>query len=98
MNQQITRAILWERPRRIQNPSLCDARRVWLLLRDTFGQGNVIRGTRGWIHYAFYVGLLDLFIGTTIVFFNDGFFNDGLAEATGVFGFPYYLAGMTEVL
>jgi hypothetical protein len=66
---------------------------VWLVLRDTAGQGNVIRETRGWIHYAFYVGLLGLFIGTTIIFFNHG-----LAEAAGFFGCPYYLAGMMEVL
>ncbi|MGZ6184837.1 MAG: hypothetical protein ACXWNN_02970 [Candidatus Binataceae bacterium] len=38
-------------------------------------------------------GLLGLFIGTTIIFFNDG-----IAEAAGFFGFPYYLVGMTEIL
>jgi hypothetical protein len=68
-------------------------RRLWLVLRDTTGQGNVIRETWGWIHYAFYVGFLGLFIGTTTVFFNDG-----ITEAAGFFGFPYYLVGMMEVL
>ena len=68
-------------------------RRFWLLVRDTAGQGNVIRETWGWLHYAFYVGFLGLFIGTTIIFFNDG-----IAEAAGFFGFPYYLVGMMEVL
>jgi hypothetical protein len=68
-------------------------RRLWLVLRDTAGQGNVIRETWGWIHYAFYVGFLGLFIGTTIIFFNDE-----IAEAAGFFGFPYYLVGMIEVL
>src|SRR5258708_26003046 len=68
-------------------------RRLWLVLRDTAGQGNVIREIWGWIHYAFYVGFLGLFIGTTIIFFNDG-----IAEAAGFFGFPYYLVGMMEVL
>ena len=64
-----------------------------MVLRDTAGQGNVIRETWGWIHYAFCVGLRGLFIGTTIIFFNDG-----IAEAAGFFGFPYYLVGMTEIL
>jgi len=67
--------------------------RFWLLVRDTAGQGNVIRETWGWMHYAFYVGFLGLFIGTTIIFFNDG-----IAEAAGFFGFPYYWVGMMEVL
>ena len=68
-------------------------RRFWLLMRVTAGQGNVIRETWGWLHYAFYVGFLGLFTGTTIIFFNDG-----IAEAAGFFGFPYYLVGMMEVL
>jgi hypothetical protein len=68
-------------------------RRFWLLVRDTAGQGNVIRETWGSLHYAFYVGFLALFIGTTIIFFNDE-----IAEAAGFFGFPYYLVGMMEVL
>ena len=58
-------------------------RRLWLVLRDTAGQGNVIRETWDWIHYAFHVGFLGLFIGTTIIFFNDG-----IAEAARFFGFP----------
>jgi len=67
-------------------------RRLWLLVRDTAGQGNVIRETWGWLHYAFYVGFLGLFIGTTIIF------NDGIVEAAGFSGFPCYLVGMMEVL
>ncbi len=43
-------------------------RRLWLLVRDTAGQGNVIRETWGWLHYAFYVGFLGLFTGTTLFF------------------------------
>ena len=62
-------------------------------MRDTAGHDNIIRETWGWIHYAFCVGLLGLFIGTTIIFFNDG-----IAEAAGFFGFPYYLVGMMEIL
>jgi hypothetical protein len=68
-------------------------RHLWLLVRDSAGQGNVIRETWGWLHYAFYVGFLGLFTGTTIIFFNDE-----IAEAAGFFGFPYYLVGMMEVL
>ena len=56
------------------------------------GQANIIRVTWGWMHYAFYVGLLGLFINTTIIVFNDE-----IGEAAGVFGFPYYLVGMMEV-
>jgi len=64
--------------------------------RETAGQGKLIREPWRSIHCAFRVGLLGLFIGTPIIFFN--FFNDGIAEARGFFGFPYYLAGMTEIL
>jgi hypothetical protein len=63
------------------------------VLRDKAGQGNVIRETWGWIHYAFCVGLPGLFIVTTIIFFNGG-----IAEAAGFVGFPYYLMRMTEIL
>ncbi|HVA83477.1 MAG TPA: hypothetical protein VNF28_01120 [Candidatus Binataceae bacterium] len=59
-------------------------RLFWLLLRDTAGHDNMIRETWGWMHYAFYVGFLGLFIGTTIIFFNDE-----IAEAAGFFGFPF---------
>ena len=41
--------------------------RLLLSLRDSFGQGNVIRETWGWMHYSFYVAFVGLFIGTTIV-------------------------------
>ena len=43
---------------------------------------KMIRETWGWMHYAFYVGFLGLFIGTTIIFFNDG-----IAEAGRIFRF-----------
>jgi hypothetical protein len=39
--------------------------RAWLMLRDAVGQGYVVRETWGWMHYAFYVGFIGLFIGTT---------------------------------
>jgi hypothetical protein len=71
-------------------------RRRWLVLRDAIGQGNIIRVTWGWMHYAFYIGFLGLFIDTTIIYFFN-FFNDEIAEAAGFFGFPYYLVGMMEV-
>jgi hypothetical protein len=58
-------------------------RRLWLVLRDTAGQCNVIRETWGWLHYAFYVKFPGLFVGTTIIFFNNE-----IAEAAGFFGFP----------
>ena len=96
MNQQVTREILWNVPvafRIFLYAMLIPQRRLWLLARDTAGQGNVIRETWGWLHYAFYVGFLGLFTGTTIIFFNDG-----IAEAAGFFGFSYYLVGMMEVL
>ena len=60
-------------------------RRFWLAIRDAAGQGNVVRETWGRIHYAFYVGFLGLFIGTTIIFFNDE-----IAEASAFVGLPYY--------
>ncbi len=63
---------------------------VW---RDTAGQGNVIRETGAGFIARSASALLGLFIGTTIIFFNDG-----IAEAAGFFGFPYYLVGMTEIL
>jgi hypothetical protein len=61
--------------------------------RHRLAGGNVIREAGGWMHYAFYVGFLGLLIGTTIIFFNDG-----IAETAGFFGFRYYLVGMMEVL
>src|SRR5260221_853077 len=44
--------------------------RTLLALRDSFGQGTVIRESWGWMHYAFYVAFVGLFIGTTIVAIN----------------------------
>jgi hypothetical protein len=87
----LTAAFIYEGMRRYRMVSLGQPvdrldqprRRLWLVLRDTAGQGNVIREAWGWIHYAFYVGFLGLFIGTKIIFFNDG-----IAEAAGFFGFP----------
>ncbi len=68
-------------------------RRLWLVLRDTAGQGNVIRETWGWIHYACYVGFLGLFIGTTI------FFSMTRSPRRPDFSvFLNYLVGMMEVL
>ncbi len=46
-------------------------RRLILALRDSFGQGVVIRETWGWMHYSFYVAFVGLFIGTVIVLIND---------------------------
>jgi Fe-S oxidoreductase/nitrate reductase gamma subunit len=46
-------------------------RRLVLALRDSFGQGVVIRETWGWMHYSFYVAFVGLFIGTVIVLIND---------------------------
>jgi len=68
-------------------------RRLFMALRDGVGQGFVGRESWGWMHYSFLVAFAGLFIGTSIIFVNDG-----IAEAAGFFGFPYYLVGMTEVL
>ena len=95
MNQQITREILWNVP--VAFRILLYAMLVaggWCCA--TWRAAQRYSRAWSWIHYAFCVGLLGLFIGTTIIFFN--FFNDGIAEAAGVFGFPYYLVGMTEIL
>ena len=56
-------------------------RRLILSLRDSFGQGVVIRETWGWMHYAFYVAFVGLFIGTTIVLINSD-----LRELFALFG------------
>jgi Fe-S oxidoreductase len=45
-------------------------KRLFLALRDAFGQGNVVRESWGWMHFSFYVGFVGLFIGTTIVLIN----------------------------
>src|SRR5258708_18355442 len=59
--------------------------RVILALRDSFGQGTVIRETWGWMHYSFYVAFVGLFIGTTIVLINSD-----LRDLLAVFGVPLY--------
>ncbi len=59
--------------------------RLMLSLRDSFGQGNVIRETWGWMHYAFYVAFVGLFIGTTIVLINSD-----LRELLHLFGLDFY--------
>src|SRR5260370_26430003 len=59
--------------------------RVILALRDSFGQGTVIRETWGWMHYTFYVAFVGLFIGTTIVLINSD-----LRELFGLFGLDFY--------
>jgi len=47
------------------------ARRFFMALRNGVGQGFVGRKSWGWMHHAIYVGFLGLFIGKTIIFFND---------------------------
>src|SRR5260370_18524288 len=59
--------------------------RLLLSLRDSFGQGNVIRETWGWMHYTFYVAFVGLFIGTTIVLINSD-----LRDLANLFGFDFY--------
>ena len=59
--------------------------RLLLSLRDSFGQGNVIRETWGWMHYAFYVAFVGLFIGTTIVLINSD-----LRDLLNLFGVDFY--------
>src|SRR5260370_4726187 len=59
--------------------------RLILALRDAFGQGVVIRETWGWMHYAFYVAFVGLFIGTTIVLINSD-----LRELFALFGLDFY--------
>ncbi|HEX5424881.1 MAG TPA: hypothetical protein VFW94_15140, partial [Candidatus Acidoferrales bacterium] len=68
-------------------------RRLEIALRDTTEQGNVIRATWGWIHFAFYAGFLRLFIGTTIIFFQRRDHRGGR-----IFRVPLLLGGMVEVL
>jgi Fe-S oxidoreductase len=60
-------------------------RRAMLMIRDAFGQGNVVREPWGWMHYALYVGFIGLFIGTNIVFLNSD-----ISEFFGLFGLGYY--------
>ena len=59
--------------------------RLLLALRDSFGQGNVIRETWGWMHYAFYVAFVGLFIGTTIVVINSD-----VRDLFDLFGLDFY--------
>jgi Fe-S oxidoreductase len=59
--------------------------RLVLALRDAFGQGNVIRESWGWMHYAFYVAFVGLLIGTTIVAINSD-----VRDLLHVFGFDLY--------
>src|SRR5215469_9732501 len=59
--------------------------RLFLMLRDAFGQGYVVRESWGWMHYAFYVSFVGLFIGTTIVLINSD-----LRELLHLFGFDFY--------
>ena len=60
-------------------------RRAMLTLRDAFGQGVVIRESWGWMHYAFYVAFVGLFLGTTIVLINSD-----VREIVGLVGIPVY--------
>ena len=59
--------------------------RLMLSLRDSFGQGIVIRETWGWMHYSFYVAFVGLFIGTTIVLINSD-----LRDLFDLFGLDFY--------
>ena len=61
------------------------ALRAWLALRDGIGQSYVVRETWGWMHYAFYVGFVGLFIGTCIVFVNSD-----VRYFAGRVGLPFY--------
>jgi Fe-S oxidoreductase len=61
------------------------ARRTWIALRDGVGQGYVVREAWGWMHYAFYVGFVGLFIGTCIVFVNSD-----VRYFAGLVGLPFY--------
>jgi len=61
------------------------ARRTWLALRGAVGQGYVVREVWGWMHYAFYVGFVGLFIGTCIVFVNSD-----VRYFAGLVGLPFY--------
>jgi len=45
-------------------------RRLMLAIREAIGQGNIVRESWGWSHYAFYVAFIGLAIGTTIVLVN----------------------------
>ncbi len=60
-------------------------RRLLLALRDSLGQGYVIRETWGWMHYAFYVAFVGLFIGTTIVVINSD-----VRDLFDLFGLDFY--------
>jgi Fe-S oxidoreductase len=60
-------------------------RRLFLALRDAFGQGYVTREAWGWMHYSFYVAFVGLLIGTTIVAIN----SDG-RDLAKLFGFNLY--------
>lgn len=60
------RVLLGKPEARFDHPAL----RAWMALHDGIGQGWVVRETWGWMHYAFYVGFIGLFIGTTVVLFN----------------------------
>jgi hypothetical protein len=78
VNQEVTRQILWNVP---------IAFRIFLYaMLIPLTAAFIYEGMRD-------VGFLGRFIGTTIIFFNDG-----TAEAAGFFGVPYYLVGMMEVL
>jgi Fe-S oxidoreductase len=84
----IIAAIRWYRIVRLGTPvDRLDhpIRRLILSLRDSFGQGNVIRESWGWMHYSFYVAFVGLFIGTTIVLINSD-----VRDLFALFGVPLY--------
>jgi Fe-S oxidoreductase len=59
--------------------------RAFTAIRDSFGQGVVVRESWGWMHFSFYVGFVGLFIGTVIVLINSD-----LRELFALFGVPLY--------
>ncbi|HYA34766.1 MAG TPA: heterodisulfide reductase-related iron-sulfur binding cluster [Candidatus Binataceae bacterium] len=60
-------------------------RRLMLAIREAIGQGNIVRESWGWSHYAFYVAFIGLAIGTTIVLVNSD-----VREAAKLVGLELY--------
>jgi Fe-S oxidoreductase len=60
-------------------------RRMFMSFRDGVGQGFVGRETWGWMHYAFLVAFVGLFIGTSIIFVNGD-----MREFFNLFGLHLY--------
>ena len=60
-------------------------RRLFLSFRDGVGQGYVGRETWGWMHYSLIIAFVGLFIGTSLIFFNNE-----LRHVIEFFGFQPY--------